>query len=175
MRQIIRLTEGDLHRLVLEVVNNVMNQGSSPSADAVAKMIYALTGINVKQRMLGESKLYEGKGHTKSKRPATTFRFKKDENGEKIINPQTGEPEIEEVLVNPTIRNGRKIETLADFNEYIASLRAAKEAEKEAEVNSEVEAAKEPLKLSSNEFLKELLVDFFDLLSRKIIKNKSTN
>ena len=85
MKQIIRLTEGDLHRLVLEVVNNVMNQGSSPSADAVAKMIYALTGIDVKQRMLGESMLYEGKGHVKSKRPATRFRFKKDENGEKII------------------------------------------------------------------------------------------
>lgn len=108
MKQIIRLTEGDIHRLVAEVVNNVLNQGSdSLSSEAIVNMVYYFLGVNLRKDSLNEAK-----NSNKFTKPLTKF----------SRNKETGE--LEEVLDTPIPVYDRKtgkrrtLRTLKDYIEW---------------------------------------------------------
>ena len=49
MKQIVRLTESDLHWLIKEAVTNILNQQDTLSPEAIMKLVYDTTGIRVNE------------------------------------------------------------------------------------------------------------------------------
>lgn len=47
MKQIVRLTESDLHWLIKEAVTNILNQQDTLSPEAIMKLVYDTTGIRI--------------------------------------------------------------------------------------------------------------------------------
>lgn len=147
-KQIIRLTEGDLHRLIVEVVNNVLNQGQEDcrlSWDAMAEIIRLTTGLDINNvdtpTTTTECRIFSKRMLNEGMMPPTHLVPKRDKNGSVVLGDD-GKPEYVEELVTPFMYNGKLIDTL---DKWLAKHAADVEASK-----GKKEKAEKPKQNSSN-------------------------